>query len=259
LAHLNLVSLLWILSFASFAFSGIIVVRKYREILFAAKPQLPLVYLLFSVFFYPIVILAPLLNGNFTGFDTIRYIVFAPYLAIFNIPLIFWFYRSFISYRTIQATCVLLFVGFFGYGIILTSKINPVKQIGHVVNYYPAYIERVDKIAREENLKFGLANYWDAKFITMFSRSGIKVYAAMDNLGAYYHVSNENWYYGCNKCKTGEKEFNFVIFDRFQNREEINSLINNGARLIQKDGLELLITKPFVMSRKTYKPVMTDQ
>jgi len=258
LAHHSLVSLLYILSFVSFIFSGIIVIGHYRAIYTPEKPQLPLLYLCFSFFFYPMVILAPIFNGNFTGFDTLRYVVFAPYLAIFNIPLILWFYRSYISRRIIQAISVLVFAGFLVFGIVLTLKINPVKQIGHIANYYPAYIERVDKIATEENLKFGLANYWDAKFITMFSKSGIKVYSAKDDLNAYYHVSNEDWYYGCSKCETGEKEFNFVIFDRFQNRDVINSLINNGARLIQKDGLELLITKPFVMSRKTYKPVMND-
>ncbi len=255
LSRFDIVSLIWILAIISFITGGIIVLRNYRKILFGAQPDLPLVYLLFSTFFFPMVIIAPLLNGNYTGFDTVRYIIFAFYVAIFNIPLILWFYRSQINPKVVRITGIILFTVLFGFGIFLTSKINLVKQISHIANYYPPYVEMVDKVVAEENLKFGLANYWDAKFITMFSKSGVKIYSALDDLNAYYHVSNQDWYYGCSNCDIGVKEFNFIIFDRFAWRDVVNQLMNQDSRLIRKDNLELLITKPFVMSRLTYKPV----
>jgi hypothetical protein len=255
LARFDVVSLIWIMAIASFVAGGIIVVRNYRKILFVAQPDLSLVYLLFSTFFFPMVIIAPLLNGNYTGFDTVRYIIFAFYLAIFNIPFILWSYCSQISSNVVRITGIIIFALLFGYGIFLTSKINPVKQIAHILNYYPPYVEMVDQVVADENLKFGLANYWDAKYITMFSKSGVKIYAALDDLNAYYHVSNQDWYYGCSTCDIGVKEFNFIIFDRFAWRDVINQLMNQDSRLIHKENLELLITKPFVMSRLTYKPV----
>jgi len=245
-----------ILSFTSFVFTIIIVVKNYLKILFDEHIDIHLVYLLFSAFFIPAVIAAPLLNGNYTGFDTIRYIVFAFYLAVFNIPLILWFYRSKIGEQSIRLTGIILFVGLLGYGFFLTAKTNLGQQIRHLTNYYPELVESVDNVAIQEGLKFGLANYWDAKHITMFSKSGVKIYAVKDNLKAHDHVANRDWFYGCSDCTIGEKEFNFILLNRFVDRDATNYFMNEEHKMIKNDKLEILITKPFVMSRKTHRPAI---
>jgi len=255
-SNANLVALILILTFVSFVFAAIIVIRNYRSVIFSAQPDKILIYLLFSVFFIPAVIMAPLLNGSYTNFDTIRYIVFAFYLAIFNIPVILWFFREKINTQIVQLSGIILFVGLLGFGIFLTTKTNLGQQISKMTNYYPALVERVDKVVVEEGLKFGLANYWDAKHITMFSKSGVKIYAVKDNLKAHYHVSNQDWFYGCSDCTIGEKEFNFILLNRFVDREAVNYFLNEEHKMIKNDNLEILITKPFVMSRKTNRPAM---
>jgi len=252
----SFISLMLILSFTSFVFTIIIVVKNYLKILFDEHIDIHLVYLLFSAFFIPAVIAAPLLNGNYTGFDTIRYIVFAFYLAVFNIPLILWFYRSKISEQSIRLTGIILFVGLLGYGFFLTAKTNLGQQIRHLTNYYPELVESVDNVAIQEGLKFGLANYWDAKHITMFSKSGVKIYAVKDNLKAHDHVANRDWFYGCSDCTIGEKEFNFILLNRFVDRDATNYFMNEEHKMIKNDKLEILITKPFVMSRKTHRPAI---
>lgn len=255
-SNANLVALILILTFVSFVFAAIIVIRNYRSVIFSAQPDKILIYLLFSVFFIPVVTVAPLLNGSYTNFDTIRYIVFAFYLAIFNIPVILWFFRAKINPQIIRLSGLILFAGLLGYGIFLTTKTNLGQQISKMTNYYPALVESVDKVAVEEGLKFGLGNYWDAKHVTMFSKSGVKIYAVKDNLKAHDHVANRDWFYGCSGCTIGEKEFNFILLNRFVDRDATSYFMNEEHKIIKNDKLEILITKPFVMSRKTNRPAI---
>lgn len=255
----NLVSIILILTLASFILTAIIIVRNYRSLIFAAKSEKILLYFLFSFFFVPAVIIAPILNGSYTGFDTVRYIVFALYLAIFNLPLIIWFYRSGINKLFFKLAPVVLFIVLLGYGVILTKKGNIGEQISQMANYYPEVVRNADNIAIQEGLKFGLANYWEAKHITMLSKSGLKIYAVHDDLVTFYHVSNRDWYYGCTKCEIGERKFNFIILNRFINRDVINHFMEEDHKIVNIEKIEMIITQPFVMNRKTTRPAIFEQ
>lgn len=59
-------------------------------------------------------------------------------------------------------------------------------------SYSPEIAKSLDAIKDADPLKYGVANYWDAKLITMFSKKGIKVYPIHDGLIPYTHVTNQN-------------------------------------------------------------------
>jgi len=74
-------------------------------------------------------------------------------------------------------------------------------------SYSPKIVKSLDEKKDVGQLKYGVANYWDAKVITLFSKKGIRVYPVNDNLIPYDHVTNENCFYAKNA------EFNFFIIN----------------------------------------------
>jgi hypothetical protein len=103
---------------------------------------------------------------------------------------------------------------FYGVLIVSTLATKPVAEtFKNVINYYPEKVKAVDEFIQKTNLQYGVANYWDAKYTTMFSEQDARVYTAInEKLNLWYHVMNSNWYYNHDKGKFKNPEFKFVIF-----------------------------------------------
>ena len=158
------------------------------------------IYILFSSIFTVAVIISPLINGNYSGIDCYRYNIYPFYLGALNFPLYFvkysyWFNRI----SNIAITVLLCFF------IILIVKFFSISNFREFADFYPDRVKRIDKIASESGLLKGVGDYWDAKYITMFSKQKIRIYSVHPGLEKYYHVNNENWF------NADTAIFNFVI------------------------------------------------
>ncbi len=128
-----------------------------------------LFFLLFYVFFCFSVFFAPIVNGNYTGIDTLRYNIAPFYLA--SIPF------------TLAFASVLIRKSYFHYIfkpslliILICISVNfSFKGFKEYINYYPPDVSEIDEAAKKHGLSKGISEYWTAKKTTLLSKYNIKV------------------------------------------------------------------------------------
>ena len=60
--------------------------------------------------------------------------------------------------------------------------------------YYPEEISCIDNALEKENLRNGIAQYWDAKYLQNFSRLNLNVAQHYDNLGEMYWITSKQYF-----------------------------------------------------------------
>lgn len=164
-------------------------------------------YMIFSICFDVVVFMAPVLNGNYTGFDTLRYNIYPLYVsALNNAMLIAYLVNNTALKACLQPGKWVLTTGLIcllAVGVFSFSRLG----LKRYFFYYPAMAKQMDAIAEQNGLKCGVADYWNAKKTSLFSQKNLKVYSAFENLSAYEHVTNSQWFYGDNV-------FNYVIVNK---------------------------------------------
>lgn len=81
---------------------------------------------------------------------------------------------------------------------------------------YPSNVQSLDRLAREKGLRFGYGDYWNAKFITMYSRAGLRVNQLHPNLALYAWINNLSWYGNDPGRKGRFPGYQFIVTDRMQ-------------------------------------------
>ncbi|MGF1583936.1 MAG: hypothetical protein ACFCUM_01345 [Bacteroidales bacterium] len=205
-----------LLSLVSFALMCILAWIRTRELLFLGKETekwTGVFYLYFYFFFFIIVLFMPVLNGSYVGWALLRYNIYVFYLSLFNYAFIFHFLlsrkkelRKVFNYALISV--VLLISGF---TLKYSTNSGIASGITSLIDYYPDYVECIDELAKERNVKYGVGGYWHAKMTTMFSRNNVRVYTVHENMAIWYHVTNRNWYYRQGEGHYGDPEFRFVL------------------------------------------------
>lgn len=82
-----------------------------------------------------------------------------------------------------------------------------------IYNYQPAYVRSLDQLASRYGIKYGLAGYWQARVITLLSKSGMRVYPVDGSLTPFTIVSNTQWYKSSIEDKAKKPCFSFVVLD----------------------------------------------
>lgn len=71
-------------------------------------------------------------------------------------------------------------------------------RLGTLNDYYPEFVECLDNQTRKRNLRYGMAQYWRAKYITMLSKNDLHVvqvrHGAHRVLTIDHLINNFNWY-----------------------------------------------------------------
>lgn len=191
-------------------------------------------YALFSIIFSVVVTCAPMLIGQYGGVDCLRYNIYPVYLMVLNLS-VFLVYAKKSAVFAKVARPALLGLNLFLL-VIGLYELKPAGLKGYF-NYYPETAKLVDELAERENLKYGVANYWDAKKITMFSKKGVKVYAVFDDISFYLHVANNRWFL--------DNKFNFVVLNRFNDTTLYKTVLKDIEYLSYTPGLKLVRTRPF--------------
>ncbi len=149
-------------------------------------------YMLFSTVFSILVISAPIINGNYTGYDTLRYNIYPFYLMPLNLALFLAYVvrnETWLQYG--KRIALVVYVLFF----ITACRFINTTFLYRYFSYYPDKARILDAFAPGVGLKCGIAGYWDAKPVTMFSRKGLRLYPVFPDLNFQAHVANMQWFH----------------------------------------------------------------
>lgn len=180
-------------------------------------------------------IFAPILGGNYTGPDTIRYnyhvfiLLLISSALLFNIPQKAKVHSLKISFGLL-VSCIALFIFFWSeYSFI------------NYFNLYPRKAQAADQFARETGLRYGTGDYWDAKLITMFSKEGVVILPTFYNTVPYFHANNKSWYFRKMSDREKNATFHFSLID-FEEREvQLRNLFNNQVDTLSYNGCKFAI------------------
>ncbi len=205
--------------------------------------------------FIPIVLFAPVINGNYTGFDSLRYNIYAYYFGLIGLG----FLIKTTEFKWIRIVRYGSILWIFLMVIIILVKAGKMKEtrLMNFFSYYPESARIIDSLAVEKDLEYGLANYWDAKLITMFSKQDVRVYAVFDDLTPYYHVTNSNWFYG-GRGRYDQPVFTFILTKSFSGLQQIPSRIMVHSKQFRTQGVSILELPGLKYQKGSFKPHLID-
>ena len=218
-----------------------------------------MVYLFLFVF---LIIFTPIINGYYIGRSLIRYnyaglvmgttgfvYLLAVLLSKYTAPL--WFKKYF---TTVCSTGLIILL------LVLGVKNQAWKGLRNYVNYYPEDVRILDELKSEHGLKYGLGEYWQAKYSTMFSRNHLRLYSVSDgSFQPSYHVTNENWFHDGGKGSHANPTFNFLETSAFSDTEKLKKLFGEHIDTIYNQKDLLVIKVPdFKLERESREIYLLD-
>ncbi len=218
--------------------------------------EIELTYLLIFTSSLFITLIAPIINGSYVSQAILRYNIYSLYAGVFSIGFLLYKFRLPLNYLKI-----ILVLFMFIESVFIFSKMksqNIINGLSNFMNYYPEEVQCIDQLSVKNNLSYGVADYWNAKQFTMLSRNNIRVYTIFDNSGAWYHVTNQNWFYKEGKGKYGNPEFNFIIPQRLS-KDNISKQLGIPIDTLHcANGLEIFVFPEFEFDKKTRKPTIKE-
>ena len=248
LLQFNFKSAIVLLSLISLIFIALFFVRNFY--LAKEKRDNPItIYLLFTILFSGFVFFAPIINGNYSGWDTLRYNIAFFHLAILNTGLALYLLMEkwkfqIKSYTKLRMVTIALTVIALSVGISMYSH----EGIKRYFAYYPKDVEKIDKIAAKHGLNLGVGHYWVAKHTTMFSKNQLVIHPVFDHIKPFYHTTNENMFYADSAV------YNFVVLNRFVDTSTYKQFFGEGILLSEDDHIRIIKVEPFKFDSKSGHP-----
>jgi hypothetical protein len=242
----NAHSLIIILSLVSYIMHFAVIVRQFSR---KAFHSILTYYVMFSVIFITGIFWMPVLTGTYTGIDILRYNMGAFYLSILNAPFIFAYYffdrqSGFSAIKISKAVFVA------GLAVMIIIGVSHISKPGlkSFFDFAPRYVKELDHIAEQEELLYGVANFWYAKPITVFSKKGLKVYHTFDQMVPHYHSTTRMWYLDESHV------FNFAVLSSFKDKSVYREYLDHEGRIVKYGNTEVLILPPFKFNQYTGRP-----
>jgi hypothetical protein len=144
-------------------------------------------------------------TGLFTDPDSFRYLLLPLLLPLFGAGLVGVWVRQERWQRWI-GTAALVLVAVWGASLGVR---HPWRMEGQRVSQFiPFMVECLDQNQARYGLARGVSDYWNAKSVSMFSRTGLRVIQLVSEGRTYHWISNVDWYFD----RRGPRpEYNFVI------------------------------------------------
>ena len=199
---------------------GLLVVLKYlfNKSKYTDTDTLVKILILLLISTIIMVAISPILNGNFKHFSHLRYNYFSFYFAtyLFGFLLIlFAGYRYWLK-KSLRIFCFLITFILLGIAINIELSNSTPQGLKRTIHYYPEKVALIDSLATQNNLKYGVGSYWNSKYTTMFSKSGVRIYCVSRLFGPWYHVANRNWYLqGGGAGRHSNPTFNFILLEDY--------------------------------------------
>jgi hypothetical protein len=209
--------------------------------------DMPFKFLLwFYVLFSAMVFAAPIVNGNYTAWDTIRYNVSAIFFSMIILALFVGFIYSRLTQFPWVRTMLLYALPVFLL-ILISWKFSPT-ALKNYFSYYPNQVRELDSVSRIYNLKNGISNYWNAKSSSVFSKNKLKVLSMHKAVHIYEMGSNLKWFYN--------HEFDFIIADKLDSVRIQQLFIIKDT--IKTTNFTILKVNKFIFPTGTYEPLTID-
>ena len=156
----------------------------------------------FYVFFCVGTFLAPIINGNYTGYDTLRYNVYPFYFSSLMFAILI---TAGLVNKPIKGT--IKTISLFAMAVLFVMVIAKFKGNGlkTYFDYYPETVAEIDSVAKVHHFTKGLSEYWTAKRTTMLSKEKVKILSVYNDVSMKELGSNISWYYS--------GDFDFVVAD----------------------------------------------
>jgi hypothetical protein len=199
----NLKTIIWLLSITSFILTLVYIfinIKSEKN----AKQSYHYFYIWFIIAFSVIVFFAPVLTGIYFDYSNIRYNIFVYYFLLGNFA--FVLLHLFNVQKLLQYINIIVVLFIIIYILLKVSFSDVYKGIKRNLNYYPEIAIVVDQLSKSENLKAGVADYWQARVITMFSKneklvnhvylSRLSPFNFLNNMNNYLYYPNDSiiWY-----------------------------------------------------------------
>jgi hypothetical protein len=198
--------LMFVFCISSLVFTLVILYKELRD---EPKDIFLIVYLLFFIFFTFFVLFIPIARGIYIDIGGCRYNMHVFLYGIVNLAILMVYIlksKKFLNYLNVILSLVIII-------ILISFPIN--SRLKDLLGYYPKTTKFLDEISKEYNLKYGISDYWNAKFNTMFSKSDLRIYAVCNDkdLRPYHWISNIKWYKGEEKSKYFNPCYKLVILN----------------------------------------------
>ena len=221
-----------------------------------AKPSNSFLLTALLPIFMLIVFVAPILNGSYTGWDTMRYNFSSYIIGLGFLP---FAVAQFFNPKELRWGKLLITVCLFPLVVVIFAWFClPEKGYTNLVEYYPQRVQVLDKVVDKYDLRYGIAPYKDAKVITMFSKNNLRVYTVFDGLTPWFHVTNHNWYY--KKVNNWDEDllFDFVLAKSEESRGVTHELLEPILDSLSVSDWTLYKTAGFVFPHdgKNWKPLL---
>jgi hypothetical protein len=223
----GLVTIIFIFNFFILIFLVYRYIRKKKPTLVKEHEFLYLSFIFISIF---LSCFNPVINGYYLGAAHLRYNIFSFWLSVFNLI----FFITLIKKGSKQMAYALVLILIVFYGVVFVKNATEKdfgKRMAYIASYYPENIKVIDEFAKTHHLQYGLSEYWDSKYTTMFSSQKLRVYTIVDEqLKPWYHLMNQNWYHDYSKGTYNQPIFKFVLLkrmDKLKLREFIGKPIDS--------------------------------
>jgi hypothetical protein len=110
-----------------------------------------------------------------------------------------------------------------GVALAVVAAVGAVAQLGvraptfawrHLRQPYPALARAVDELARERGLRYGLADYWSARTMSLLSREGVRLKTLAGNGAPWLHGDNPNSYLLLGPADRSLPPYRFIVLAR---------------------------------------------
>ena len=241
-AAFNLRSLFMIIAGVAFLMLTLLVVKELKKKFLSATLSIYLAFLFISFF---VIMFTPIAAGNYSNYDTLRYVIPVLYLLILSLPLLI---TTLFTIRKVNAKKIILFFGVL-LNVVALQKIDA-KGLIAFLNYYPENAQHVDGLARKYGFQKGVGHYWNSHYITMFSRENVKIYPVFPELTPYFHSVNTSLYFN------EDAEFDFILPDGLGSCEKYNTRFKNKGEFLVSGVDTILMLPKFRYDSLSNKPYL---
>ena len=186
---------------------------------------------------------APIIMGVYFGYDTVRYNYAVYLISPFVLAISFRKKAKMLRYSAL---------GLYAFLIVSILLHNNDQNLG-IWKYYPTRVDQFDALSEKANLRRGIAPYWDAKLITMFSKHDVFLLNSFDELTPYEHVSNRTWWH-IDPITDEPMVFDFVIIGNDKHRENALKLLGKPVNIIQNEHFQIFQYSGFIYPKGSYEP-----
>jgi hypothetical protein len=230
-------SLLVLFTFSSMLICPLVLILKRKTL----DPQMRFLLIFYTMFTYA-VFAAPIVNGNYSGYDTIRYSIFSFYftlilMAVFIGNLLEGKIKTETTKNIVSFSLPVLFL------VMTIIRFSP-QKLDIYFSYFPERVKDIDSVCAKYHLKKGLSEYWTSRQTIVFSKNRIKVLAVYPITVMNEFCSNKSYYF--------DSKFDFIIADLLDGASIQERFVIKDT--IQTKTCKILLVDDFIFKPGEYFP-----